>query len=289
MNPRRLFLKSLGAAFPLLFATGSRSDEPAKTEKPNADSMLGKEPGQVRDDNGLKMKLVWCPPGEFTMEQVDVVEEVEKIAPVKVILTRGYWLGKYVVTQAEWKRVMATEPWKGQPLTKEGDDFPATFVSWDDAMEYCRKLTKQERKSCRLPDEWKYTLPTEAQWEHGCRAGTETKFSFGDDESKLGEYAWFLDNAWNAGEPYAHRVGQKKPNLWGLYDMHGNVDEWCRDWYSDKLPGGRDPEMTEVTAGSFRVIRGGGWSAPPAYCRSACHNGVSSARSHFGFRVVLVR
>jgi formylglycine-generating enzyme required for sulfatase activity len=157
--------------------------------------------------------------------------QTAKITPVKVFVTTGYWLGKYEVTQAEWKQLMRTEPWKGKNPTKDGDDSPATYVSWDDAMAFCRKLTEQERQSGRLPSDWEYNLPTEAQWERACRARAQTKFSFGDDASKLGEYAWFNGNAGNAGEQYAHRVGQKKPNPWGLCDMHGNVWEWCRDDY----------------------------------------------------------
>jgi formylglycine-generating enzyme required for sulfatase activity len=260
--------------------------------------MRGKEPGEVRDDNGLKMKLVWCPPGFVTMENVEVIEEpaakkqdkpnndddevdpkdkpapeprqTETITPVKVFLTKGYWLGQYEVTQSEWKLVMQTEPWKGQDFTKEGADYPATFVSWNDAVDFCHKLTEQERQAGRLPNDWEYTLPTEAQWERACRARTETRFSFGDDESKLGDYAWFSANASNAEEQYAHRVGQKKVNPLGLCDMHGNVWEWCRDVYTEKLPGGRDPKVKadEKTNGSFRVNRGGGWSIGATSCRS---------------------
>jgi len=261
-----------------------------------SDKFIGTEAGQIRDDNGLKMELVWCPPGKFTMEQV---EQIGKTTPVKVFLTRGYWLGKYEVTQAEWKQVMATDPWKGAKLTKEGDDFPATSIIWNDAMEFCRKLTQQERVAGRLSNGWEYTLPTEAQWEHGCRARTETKFSFGDDESKLGEFAWFFDNAWKAGELYAHRVGQKKPNPWGLFDMHGNAFEWCRDWYSGKLPGGNDPEVTDqiqllmnhviVTPDSMRVLRGGGWNNDEVRCRSGYRydRPVANDYFHVGFRVAL--
>src|SRR5204862_5401056 len=132
---------------------------PAKAEKPATDSMLGKQAGDARNDNGLKMKLVWCPPGVFPMGQEPVVK------PVKVVLTRGYWLGKYEVTQPEWRSVMETQPWQGMRNVKEGDDFPATSMLWDEAMEFCRKLTDRERQLGRLPKEWEYTLPTDAQWE----------------------------------------------------------------------------------------------------------------------------
>ncbi len=154
--------------------------------------MKGEKAGQVRDDNGLKMKLVWCPPGKFTMgSPLTESDRRDDEAQVEVTLTKGFWLGRCEVSQSEWKQAMGIEPWvgKGRAII-EGDDFPATFVSWDDATAFCRKLTEQERKAGRLSEDWEFALPTEAQWEWACRAGTDTKFSFGDDESKLGDYAW---------------------------------------------------------------------------------------------------
>jgi formylglycine-generating enzyme required for sulfatase activity len=206
---------------------------------------------------------------------------------VKVFLTQGYWLGKYEVTQSAWKEVMNTEPWIGQKFTKDGDNFPATYVSWHDAMAFCRKLTEQERKAGRLPEGWLYTLPTEAQWDRACRVRTETRFHFGDEASRLGDYEWFADNSFKAGERYAHQVGQKKPNPWGLYDMHGIVWEWCRDMYTAKLPGGREPEVTEKGLG--RVVRGGCWIGIAENCWSANRGQLGSTYrdSYLGFRVAL--
>jgi len=279
------------AAVAFSWMTHAESDEPINVPTPAAGPMRGKEPGEVRDDNGVKMKLVWCPSGKFTMgsppsEQCRDSDENQ----VSVTLTNGFWLGKYEVTQSEWKQVMQTEPWKGQS-TKQGADFPAGPVSWDDAMQFCRKLTEPERGAGRLPAGWEYTLPTEAQWEYACRAGTETRFSFGGDESKLGDYAWFSDNAWNAGEQYAHQVGQKKANPWGLHDMHGNAWEWCRDVYAAKLPGGRDPEVKsdETTKALLRVNRGGGWAVVAASCRSGLRIGSrpDNRSVFYGFRVAL--
>ncbi|HEY3967842.1 MAG TPA: formylglycine-generating enzyme family protein, partial [Planctomycetaceae bacterium] len=233
-------------AIAFLWITPAKPDEPEKApSKPDAaDKIIRKEAGQVRNDNDLKMKLVWCPPGEFVMgTPKSEKQRREGEDQVGVTLTTGFWLGKYEVTQSEWKQVMQTEPFKGRALAKEGADYPATLVSWDDATEFCRKLTVRERQAGRLPDAWEYTLPTEAQWEYACRARSVTRFSFGDDASKLGEYEWFFKNTFDAGENYPHQVGQKKPNPWGLHDMHGNVWEWCRDVCFWKRPGGRDPEV----------------------------------------------
>ena len=235
----------------------------------------------VRNDNGLQMKLVWCPPGKFNMGP-----------KVVTTLTQGFWLGRFEVTQSEWKEVMQSEPWKEKLVTKEGADFPATWVSWNDATEFCCKLTGQERQAGRLSNDWEYTLPTEAQWERACRAQTETIFSFGDDEKELGDYAWFRDNAlMKSGEKYAHRVGQKKANPWGIYDVHGNVWEWCRDIYAEKLPGGSNPEVMpdENTKEVRRINRGGGWGGVADHCRSAFRmSDLPDYKSgNLGFRVAL--
>ena len=275
-----------------LLAAPSKSNEPASVEKPATDSMLGEEAGDVRDDNGLKMQFVWCPPGVVTMESVNnwsrlIPAELEKITPVTGFVTHGYWIGKYEVTRSEWKQVMESEPWKGPNDKNAGADFPATWVSWEDAMEFCRQLTGQERKSGRLLDGWEYTLPTEAQWERACRARTETRFCFGDDPSPLGDYAWFRENTVAAGEDYSHRVGRKKPNAWGLCDMHGNVWEICRDYCAERPSGGRDPEMTAPE--KFRVTRGGFWGHEARYCSSGMRGQIGPAVCvpYQGFRVAL--
>lgn len=306
-------------ALAVLLDGQGKSDERVKPPPSAADPMRGKAPGEIRDDNGLKRKLVWCPPGFLTMEQFDGFERIvepavatikplfddddpkerplpkvrtiAKTTRVKVYVTQGYWLGKFEVTQSEWKDVMNTAPWKGHAFTEEGGEFPATFVSWEDAVDFCRKLTNRERESGRLPDDWEYTLPTEAQWERACRARTESKFCFGDSESKLGDYAWFYGNSDTAGERFAHKVGQKIPNAWGLCDMHGNVLEWCRDSYSENLPGGRDPEVKPdaKTDRSLRVSRGGGWSNDAAFCESAVRRRFLRSDRGFmlGFRLAL--
>ena len=264
--------------------------------------------------NSIGMELIEIPAGGFTMgSPEDEKDRRVDEAQVAVTLTKPFGLGKTEVTQGQWKKVMGTEPWGGdvdrriiekisrsgeasltdkeretllaQAVVKIDQDCPATFVSWDDATEFCKKLTEIERKAGKLKANEEYRLPTEAEWEYACRAGTTTAHSFGDDESKLGEYAWFHGNAGDAGEKYAHKVGMKKPNPWGLYDMHGNVLEWCSDWYDDPLTGGVDPVGPEE--GSNRVFRGGGWRGVPGGCRSANRFSLdpSSRCDILGFRV----
>ena len=164
---------------------------------------------------------------------------------------------------------------------------PATYVSFFDAVEFCETLTDLERKAGKLKANEEYRLPTEAQWEYACRAGTTTAFSFGDDVSTFGEYGWFSGNTVdaNSGEQYARKFGIKKPNPWGLFDMHGNVWEWCSDGFGTTLSGGTDP--VGPNGGSNRVIRGGNWWSRPDDCRSARRNGSvpSSRNSLLGFRV----
>ena len=148
-------------------------------------------------------------------------------------------------------------------------------------MEFCRRLSEQEGVE--------YRLPTEAEWEYASRAGTTTKYSFGDDESQLGEYAWYRENAMIAGESSARIVSQKKPNPWGLYDMHGNMFEWCQDW-AGEYPSGDVTDPVGPDSGSRRVIRGGCWLYDAGTCRSAFRHRRSPSRrfrnSSLGFRVL---
>jgi formylglycine-generating enzyme required for sulfatase activity len=287
-----------------LSATTSGLDEAGDGAPPTAVPVLGQKAGQVRDDNGLVMKLVWCPRGTVTMETVEIRKEPAEVNPkglprvtvhkirVKAFVT-ACWMGKYEVTRSEWNQVMRSEPWKSHAFGPEGNDFPATHVSWEDAVAFCTTLTQQERRAGRLPESWEYTLPTEAQWERACRARTETEFCFGDDASGLRDYGWFNANTMEEaaialrGQAYAHRVGQLRPNAWGLYDMHGNVSEWCKDDYVETVRGGVNPVVT--TDGPERVVRGGSWNDNPSACRSSHRFGSSPSRGYTngGFRVAL--
>ncbi len=251
-------------------------------------------PGQERDDNGLKMAFCWCPPGTFLMgspkddPQRDDDEGNEN-GPVSVTLNRGFWIGKFEVTQAQWHSVMGTtlraQRDRADPqsdLYGEGLDRPIYYVNHHEATEFGRRFTESERRAGRLPLGWEYRLPWEAEWEYACRAGTTTRYSFGDDEASLGEYAWFAGNSDWMTRP----VGQKRPNQWGLRDMQGNVWEWCADGYDSTLVGGIVPRGPDRAL--RRVLRGGGWNGLPHLARSANRDGGGPEKRDYnlGFRLV---
>jgi len=234
--------------------------------------------------NSVGMKLVPIPAGEFQMGSPD--SDKAALANEKpqhlVKITKPFYLSVYEVTQQQYEKVMGDRPWQGKKFVKEGPDYAATHVNWDDAVEFCRKLSEQEGVE--------YRLPTEAQWEYACRAGTTTVYSFGDDASKFGQYAWYDKNTSVVGEKYAHRVGQKLPNPWGLYDMHGNLREWVQDWYDSEYyqsgeatdpKGPQEPRLN-------RVFRGGNWSGAAGSARSAYRGNIPSSyhASGHGFRLV---
>ena len=228
---------------------------------------------------GMDLKLI--PAGEFMMGSPASEEgRYDNEYQHRVRLTQSFYLQTTEVTQGQWKSVMGTEPWKGQEYVKEGDDYAATYVSHEDAIDFCRKLSAREGGT--------YRLPTEAEWEYACRGGTQTMYSFGASAGQLGEYAWFAENAEKVGEEYAHRVGQKVANGFGLYDMHGNVYEWCSDWYdAEYYKSSPGVDLGGASSGSFRVLRGGSWGYAAGFCRSAFRYGNSPSYrySGLGFRV----
>ena len=247
------------------------------------------------------IKLCWCPPGRFKMgSPPSEPERRPDEDQVEVTLTKGYWIGKFEVTQGQWKRVAGEFPAK---LTAgEGENFPIYAINFAEAEEFCRKVTETARAAFQLPKNWEFRLPTEAQWEYACRAGTTTATAFGDKLSS--QQANFQGKPYNGAEPgpslrRAAPVGSYPPNAWGLHDMHGNVFEWCRDWSQEKLPGGLDPDLySSVTSplvqpagGSARIRRGGCWADDGWACRSACRVRFEPERraDHIGFRVVLVQ
>jgi formylglycine-generating enzyme required for sulfatase activity len=203
-----------------------------------------------------------------------------------VILTRGYWIAKYEVTQGEYLSVMNTNP-----SVFPGDlSRPVSSVTWLDATNYCAKVTERELAAGRIPPGSRYRLPTEAEWECAARAGTTTQFSYGDDLNGASATNYMWEVLFSPGLT-VHPVGQKLPNPWGLYDMHGNVWEWCQDWY-DTLPGGVELDPTGPPGPvqfDEKVMRGGAYDYPYSSCRSASR--LPTTRLHtdtdLGFRVVL--
>jgi formylglycine-generating enzyme required for sulfatase activity len=213
--------------------------------------------------NGVTMEMLWVSPGTFTMGAPDGEANPQKFEDLQrqVTLTQGGYMGKYELTQEQWESVMGTRPWAGQSFVIDNPRAPATYLSWDDGQEFLAKLN--ELKGAR-----NYRLPTEAEWEYTCRAGTITPWSFGTQDSLITEYAWSHNNTWPF-EPWCHEVGLKLPNPWGFYDMHGNAWEWVQDWYGDYETAGGFIDPQGNTEGVFRVTRGGIFIAPPSGQRSA--------------------
>ena len=263
------------------------------------DRIRGSNPGE-QVANSVDQTFCWCPAGSFQMgsPENEVGRSYDEV-PVKVSITRGFWISKFEVTEAEYKEVTGRTARKPQ-----GDRFPCVDMRSSDARRYVEKLTEREHKSGHLPLDWTYSLPTEAEWEYACRARTNTPYSFGQSISRLPDHGNFADRKLYELKPsdyrYADRnlddgfalaapVGSYRANSWGIHDMHGNVWEWCSDNYSQKLPGGADPLGAEKGDGRGRVIRGGSWLSIPSYCRSAMRNAQHDLNDapYIGIRVVL--
>ena len=223
---------------------------------------------------GITLEMVKIPAGSFLMGDESFFDS-EK--PQHRVNLQEFYLGKYPVTQEQYQAVMSDNPSNFKGFLKNTSTNPVEGVSWDDAQAFCQKLNDKTGK--------KYRLPSEAEWEYACRAGIQTRYYFGDNEKKLGEYAWY---EYNSGSK-THPVGQKKPNNWGLYDMSGNVWEWCEDgWHENYENAPTDGtawnENHSVT--NLRVLRGGSWGDNPWLCRSACRCSDGYRFNYFGFRVV---
>lgn len=288
---RREFFGSV-ATIASLFALGA-------TPRPQPSSFVGSKAGDERTVHGIR--CCWCPAGRFTMGSPEK-EPGRRFdeQQVDVTLTKGFWTAKYEVTQGQWQRIVGAFPNKlPSDDFGKGDDFPLYWVNFPSAETFCAKATDAAQRSGDLPKGWAFRLPTEAQWEYACRAGTTTATVFGEGLGR--DQANFGGPVYNGGRDMpalrkASLVGKYPPNAWGIHDMHGNVWEWCRDWYHARLPGGVDPDISRVTGvanrdGSFsRVRRGGAFVEDGVFCRSALRLRYEPERvsDHIGFRVVIV-
>ncbi|MCY7347341.1 MAG: formylglycine-generating enzyme family protein, partial [Pyrinomonadaceae bacterium] len=217
-----------------------------------------------------EIEMVKIPAGSFMMGS-DNGDSDEK--PVhRVNISKSFYMGKYEVKQAQWKAVMGNNPSR---FSDCGGDCPVEQVSWEDVQDFLKLLNRK--------GEGTYRLPTEAEWEYAARAGSTTKYSYGNGESSLETYAWYGANSGNK----THPVGQKEANDFGLYDMSGNVWEWCQDWYGS-YSGGTVTNPTGATSGYLRVRRGGSWNLDAAVLRSADRDGYAPWYHSYdlGFRVV---
>jgi formylglycine-generating enzyme required for sulfatase activity len=241
-----------------------------EAEGENSAAVAASRPIMIRD---LGLEMLPISPGRFAMGSASGGLDHER--PVtQVTISRPFWLGKTEVTQAQWEALMGSDP-----SNFKGANLPVEQVTWDEAMAFCQKLTERERAAGRLPEGYAYTLPTETQWEYACRAGTT-----GDYAGHLDTMGWYDANSGNSTNP----VGQKQANAWGLHDMHGNVWEWCLDWYGN-YPGGSVTDPSGPGSGSHRVIRGGSWLPFAVNCRSAFRFMITPdiRENSLGFRVAL--
>lgn len=273
--------------------------DPFKQSRPSA--FDGSQAGDERQVAGVA--LCWCPPGKFIMgSPAGEPERRPGEDQVEVALSQGFWMAKFETTQGDWQRVVGKLPGELTEELPAGEGLPVGNVNFAEAEGFCRQLTELGRQAGDLPSDWEFRLPTEAQWEYACRAGTTTATSFGDTLSS--KQANFQGKPYNGGEPgpslaRAAPVGSYPANPWGLHDMHGNTFEWCRDWYHRRLPGGVDPDLRDAQDSATksehgdisRVRRGGCWADEGWPCRSAFRLRFEPERryDHIGFRVAAAR
>ena len=292
---------ALGVRLVMIGRPGEVLIDPPEEEPPvDGGGTVGEE-STVSLPGGAEMAFVWIEPGVFQMgaTESEIGAAIDGCVDLgvnrsycadfhgwegplhEVEISTGFYLGKYEITQGQWEAVMGTTPWSGSSYARSNPSHPAVYISWDDVQEFVGRLNAASGDSL-------YRLPSEAEWEYACRAGTQTRWSFGDDERQLTDYAWYKDNAWDVDEQYAHAVGTKLPNAWGLYDMHGNVFEWVRDWWGYYNSSPRvDPPGPDI--GSNRVLRSGNFNGGTQYVRSAGRNRTSPGDLNAGIGARLVR
>lgn len=222
---------------------------------------------------GVNMEFVLINPGTFTMGSSLQTGDGDEGPEHKVTITKPYYMGKYEVTEEQWEALMGSNP--GHFI---GEKNPVDNVSYKDCEIFLDKLSQKTGH--------KFVLPTEAQWEFACRAGTNTRWSFGDNESLLEKYAWYQDNS----NKTTHPVGEKQPNPYGLYDMYGNVQEWCADWYANPYEKADAKDPLGPNSGASKVLRGGAWGDDISMIRSSYRNcnGAEGKTPGIGFRCAML-
>ncbi len=311
--------KSKGEIISLPIARLSKPDQEYIQSLENPKPKDNAPPATETITNSLGMKLKLIPPGEFVMGSPEAEEKREdRERQYRVQITRGFYIGVTEVTQQQWLRVMRSRPWHDKTSSearhlrvtvREGRNHPALHLSWEDAVLFCNQLSEKEKLApCYkiellasatpndpqglrvefLPQGTGYRLPTEAEWEYACRAGTTTTYSLGNDKTRLGDHVWYDANSKKnmRGE---HQVGTKLPNPWGLHDMHGSAYEWCQDWLGEyDTSAATNP--TGPAQGVSRVFRGGSAGAADSCCRSAFRRGARPTNRSYavGLRVVRV-
>jgi formylglycine-generating enzyme required for sulfatase activity len=238
--------------------------------------------------NNAELRLVLIPSGTFLMGSVDDGEHahLEHLPTREVVISKPFFMSACQITQRQFEEISGRKPSR-----YTGAQRPVEQVSFADAIEFCKKLSQKARRV--------FCLPTEAQWEYACRAGTETTFSFGDSDADLHKNGNYCDLSNTMGLEWQDKlhsdgfdktspVGSFKPNDWGLYDMHGNVWEWCSDWFADSFSGAKSTDPSGPPTGNLRVIRGGSFSDAPSRCSSASRSGCypEQGTANIGFRVV---
>ena len=296
-NPK-ILLKDIRRTYSLTKKAMANSTDRVPSSGDQTNARLLSDLGTLT--NSVGMRLIKIPSGRFMMgssrdtqsikrllNERSTLSNTDEYPQHRVRIKESFLLGSTEVTQGQWYSVMKSQPWKGKRDVVEGKDYPAVYINWDDANAFCRHLSEIESRT--------YRLPTEAEWEYACRAGTSTMFSFGDDVTKLSRHAWWQLSTSNLDsslgpvvyQEYAHQVGLKSKNPWGLFDMHGNAKEWCADYYGD-YGSATVSDPRGPSSGKYRVRRGGSWSDMSFECRSAARtlSNPLTRNYDFGFRVV---
>ncbi len=243
-----------------------------------ASNLLSKKCTSKPIVNPFGMRFNYIKPGTFQMGSL--YGSVDEGPVHEVTISKGFYIQTTELTKGQWYSVIKSPDWEDVDILIESPNSPLENVSWEDAQVFIDKLNQKSKR--------KYRLPTEAEWEYACRAGSKTEYSFGNSKD-LSSFAWYEQNVYYEGKNKAQLAGQKEPNAWGLYDMHGNVWEWCQDWFGGyQLGFATDPTGSE--SGHYRVLRGGSWESFADHCRSA-NRGIALPDDNvisYGFRLVFV-